>query len=65
MRWQAILLLLAAFVAGHSVNAADVKIDVTANRASLYQGEPLMLTVKISGMDSPPLRIFRQSRMPP
>jgi len=34
--------------------AADVKMDISANRTSLYLGESVVLTIKVSGMDSPP-----------
>lgn len=54
MERKTLFLLSTVLLLGHSALAADVKIDVSANRSSLYLGEPLILTVKVSGTDSPP-----------
>ena len=46
---------LAALLTVRSVSAAaDINLDVSANRSSMYLGESLILTVKVSGMGSPP-----------
>ncbi len=37
-----------------AIQAADVTVNVTANRSSIYLGESVNLTVKVGGMNNPP-----------
>jgi len=49
---QAITALAAALSFTISTHAADMTMDVTANRQNIYIGESVVLTVKVSGLDS-------------
>jgi hypothetical protein len=52
-RWNILAVCLPAIFLSLVIHAADIKMDVTANRNNIFIGESVQLTVKVSGLDSP------------
>ena len=51
--WKIIAACLPAILLSNLMFAADINLDVSVNRSSIYIGESAILTIKASGMDSP------------